>query len=63
MEHTKKYLITLFIILVLLFFVPSIPQIANAMVNAWHGSLVAYWVLLTVIAIVLGFKSVRGVKQ
>lgn len=61
MSKSKMYSI-IFITLVLLFFIPSIPWIAELITSIWSLSLAMYWVVLSVIAIIVGLKAIRGVE-
>lgn len=55
-----KVLAMIFATLVILFFIPSISLVSKSMIRLWSFSIVAYWIILTIIAIVLAFKVVKG---
>lgn len=61
--HHAKRLAIEFTALVLLFFLPAIPQIAEAMLRLHSLSISLYWILLTVASMVLGIKAIKGVEQ
>lgn len=61
MSKNKKCSIT-FITLVLLFFVPSIPWIAELMTSIWPLSLATYWIVLTIVAVAIGLRAIKGVE-
>lgn len=61
-RSTKIVLIS-FVLIVVLFFIPMIPAIGKAMENFNPLTLALYWVSLTVISIILGLATLRGVER
>ncbi|MEM1526285.1 MAG: hypothetical protein QW775_02585 [Ignisphaera sp.] len=60
-RHTKRFAIE-FTALVLLFFLPAIPYIAEAMLRLHSLSISLYWILLTIVSMLLGIKAIKGVE-
>lgn len=62
MEASRKYA-TAFAILTILFFTPCDARVAKLMESLWSPAIAVYWIALSVIAIALGFRALRGDQQ
>lgn len=58
----RKYALA-FAITIALFFLPSEPRVAELMTRLWCFSIAVYWILLTALAIALGFSVLEGGEE
>lgn len=49
-----------FTAIVICFFLPAIPYIAEAMLGLHYLSIALYWILLTITSITVGVKAIKG---